>query len=432
MYAIEVSDLTKVYRVYTHPRDRLKEYLLRGRRRFHQEVWALRDAAFRVPKGSTFGIVGNNGSGKSTLLQLLAGTLTPTHGAVSVHGRVSSILELGTGFHHDFTGRENAFMSAAVMGISRREMEERLRSVIAFSEIGDFIDLPVRMYSTGMYVRLAFAVATSVDPDVLIIDEALSVGDQYFQKRCIDRIDEFRKAGKTIIFCSHNTYQIRMICDQVIWLSGGRVAMMGDTLKVVGEYESYLRDQIAAKVAPSTVPIPSERGIGPRSAPWIFRVRLVINRDTVLDGEVQTGDCLGIAVSYRIPEPPTAVHVGIRIFREDGIECYGIATHLDGMTPPPVSTTATITFPNLQLLAGSYYVEAILLDETGLHPYDSIAKACRFRMRQPFIALGLCQLKHEWGVEEAAEGVAERTGEIVEVGCPPHQRMDSDALRFEK
>jgi ABC-type polysaccharide/polyol phosphate transport system ATPase subunit len=399
MHAIEVSHLTKVYRVYAHPRDRLKEYLLRRRRRLHQEVWALRDVAFRVPKGSTFGIVGNNGSGKSTLLQLLAGTLTPTSGAVSIHGRVSSILELGTGFHHDFTGRENAFMSGAVMGISRKEMEERLDGVIAFAEIGDFIDLPVKMYSTGMYVRLAFAVATSVDPDILILDEALSVGDQYFQKRSIDRIDEFRKAGRTIIFCSHNTYQVRMICDQVIWLSGGRVALMGDTLKVVGEYESYLRDQIAARTAPSTESIPSERGKGSRPAPWIGEVCLVINGSTTLDGEVQTGDRLGVAVSYRIPEPPTQVHVGVRIFREDGIECYGIATHLDEVTPPLVSTTATITFPSLELLAGNYYVEAILLDETGLHPYDSITKACRFRMRQPFIALGLCRLSHSWSTE---------------------------------
>ena len=183
MAAIRASHLSKVYRIYSKPKDRLKEYLLRGTRKLHQEFWALRDVSFEVAAGSTLGIIGDNGAGKSTLLQIVAGTVRPTGGSVQTRGRISAILELGAGFNLEFSGRENAFMNGAIMGISQREMESRFPAIAAFAEIGDFMDRPVKMYSSGMYVRLAFAVATSVDPDMLIIDEALAVGDQYFQKK---------------------------------------------------------------------------------------------------------------------------------------------------------------------------------------------------------------------------------------------------------
>jgi ABC-type polysaccharide/polyol phosphate transport system ATPase subunit len=404
MYAIEAHSLTKVYRIYADPKDRLKEFLLRGRRKYHQEFWALREVTFRAPVGSTFGLIGDNGSGKSTLLQLLAGTLTPTMGTAQVSGRISAILELGAGFNPEFTGRENAFMSGAIMGIDQREMQERFKEIVPFAEIGDFIDRPVRMYSTGMYLRLAFAVATSVDPEVLILDEALSVGDQYFQKRCIDRIEAFRKAGKTILFCSHNTYQVRMICDQVIWLRDGRVAMIGETLKVVAEYESYLRDRIAEKAPSATVSRPSVRDLGPNAAPWISKAYLIVNGQAMPHHDLQTGNELAVAVSYEVPRPPTTVHVGVRISRSDGIECYGIATHLDGVAPPPTSGRVILRFPDLQLLAGEYYVDLFLFDETGVHYYEEIGKACSFWVSQSFIAVGMCQLKHEWSVEALPEG----------------------------
>src|SRR3972149_969306 len=228
MNGIEAEGLTKVYRIYADPKDRLRDFLLPGRRGRHQEFWALRDVSFRAQVGSTIGIVGDNGAGKSTLLQLVAGTLTPPSGTLRVRGRVSAILELGSGFNPEFTGRENVLMGGSIMGISQREMERRFPEIVSFAEIGDFIDRPVRMYSTGMYLRLAFAVATSVDPDVLILDEALSVGDNYFTKKCIDRIERFRKAGKSILFCTHNLYQVWMICDYAIWLHEGQVAAQGE------------------------------------------------------------------------------------------------------------------------------------------------------------------------------------------------------------
>jgi ABC-type polysaccharide/polyol phosphate transport system ATPase subunit len=412
MPAIQVDGLSKVYRIYARPKDRVKEYLVRGLK-CHQEFWALRDVTFQAPMGSTFGLIGENGSGKSTLLQLLAGTLTPTSGILRVRGRISAILELGAGFNPDFTGRENVLMTGAIMGIGRREMAERFEDVIAFAEIGDFIDRPLRMYSTGMYLRLAFAVATTVDPDVLIIDEALSVGDEYFQKRCIDRIEEFRKAGKTIVFCSHNSYQLRMVCEQAIWLRAGRVAMMGDTLKVVTEYESYLRGRIAERCAQPPVSKPAVEQHRPRPAPWITDVSLIVNGQTGARHEAQTGDELCVTVSYEVPMPPTAVHVGVRIFRNDGIVCYGIGTHLDGLTPPPTSGSVILRFPSIQLLAGEYYMSVHLLDETGLHHYEEQRRACSFRVYQPFIAIGLCQLRHEWSVEATPKDAAQLHSEMV-------------------
>jgi ABC-type polysaccharide/polyol phosphate transport system ATPase subunit len=424
MPAIQSDSLSKVYRIYSHPKDRLKEYLIRGARH-HQEFWALRDVSFQVPVGSTLGLIGENGSGKSTLLQLLAGTLTPTSGSIQVSGRTSAILELGAGFNPEFTGRENVFMGGAIMGIGRREMVERFQEIASFAEIGDFIDRPLRMYSSGMYIRLAFSVATAMDPDVLIIDEALSVGDEYFQKRCIDRIEDFRKAGKTIVFCSHNAYQVRMICDQAIWLRNGRMAMMGDALGVVAEYESYLRNRIAEReAAESHVPRPVTSGSVVRPAPWISEVSLIVNGQAPPRHEIETGDELAVAISYEVPAPPTPVHVGVRFLRNDGIVCYGTGTHLDGITPGPGSGRVILRLPDIPLLAGEYHVSVHLLDETGLHHYDRRGKACSFRICQPFIALGLCRLKHEWRVEAAPEGVAEPPGETIGVGYLSHQRVD--------
>jgi lipopolysaccharide transport system ATP-binding protein len=304
-------------------------------------------------------------------------------------------------------------------------MAERFSEIASFAEIGDFIDRPLRMYSTGMYLRLAFSVATAVDPDVLILDEALSVGDEYFQKRCIDRIEDFRRAGKTIVFCSHNAYQVRMICDQAIWLRDGHVAMMGDTLRVVAEYESYLRDRIAERAAIEPhPPRPVTAGSVMRPAPWISGVSLIVNGQAASRHEVQTGDELAVAISYEIPAPPTPVHVGVRILRNDGIVCYGTGTHLDGVTPGPSSGRVILRLPDIPLLAGEYSVSVHLLDETGLHHYERRGNACSFRVCQPFIALGLCQLKHDWRVEAATEGVAEPLGETIGAGYPQHQRVD--------
>ncbi len=405
MYAIEAHNLTKVYRIYADPKDRLKEYLLRGRRKCHQEFWALKDVSFRARVGSTVGLIGDNGSGKSTLLQLLAGTLTPTYGTVQVRGRIAAILELGAGFNPEFTGRENAFMSGAIMGIGQREMEERFPEVVSFAELGDFIDRPVRMYSTGMYLRLAFAVATSVDPDVLILDEALSVGDQYFQKRCIDRIEAFRKAGKTMLFCSHNLYQVRMICDHAIWVHGGQVVRQGETTSVVDAYENYLREREAKSPPPPDAILQA----GPKAFPWITQVTLCMDGDDRPREQFTTGDDVAVKVWYQVPNPPTPVHVGIVVYRNDAIVCFGTATHFSRMEPPPRSGIACFLLPKLSLLSGEYKLSVYLLDETGLHFYDQRHSGMTFKVSETRQELGICYLEHRWRFEPESEEEAATT-----------------------
>ncbi len=410
MFAIEAHHLSKAYRIYADPKDRLKEYFFRGRRTYHQEFWALRDVSFRAGVGSTIGLIGDNGAGKSTLLQLVAGTLRPSSGNVALRGRVSTILELGAGFNLEFTGRENALMSGSIMGIPQKEMERRFPEIAAFAEIGDFIDRPVKMYSSGMYVRLAFAVATSVDPDVLIIDEALSVGDQYFQKRCIDRIESFRKAGKTILFCSHNLYQIRLICDEAIWLKDGRIAQAGDVSRVVGAYENYLRERELPKA--ESQPLPGDQ----RAFPWISRVLLARGDDPAPRDQFMTGEELVITVEYQVPQPPTVVHVGVILFRNDLVQCFGTGTHVAGVKPPTSSGSVRLHFPTLPLMSGDYAVTVYLLDEHGLHVYDQREREFKFQVMQNVQALGLCYLDHRWEVEVPA-GLPEQPLRHGEAAC---------------
>jgi lipopolysaccharide transport system ATP-binding protein len=401
MLAVEARDLSKAYRLYARPRDRLLERLRRGGRHA-TEIWALKAVSFVVAQGSTLGVIGDNGAGKSTLLQLLARTLRPTGGSLTVVGRVSAILELGAGYHPEFTGRENVFMAGAILGFSPAEMTARLDAIASFAELGEFFDRPVKTYSSGMFLRLAFSVATSVDPDVLVIDEFLSVGDQYFQKKCIDRIAGFRNSGKTIVFCSHNLYQVRLICDQTLWLSDGEVRLLGPTTRVVDAYESAVRQRMERPVAPASAPAPGRAVPTPRSReaasaghPLIKDVRL-LDAEGTPGHEFQTGRAMRIAVSYEVPQPPTRVHVGVSIFRNDGVQCFATATHVEGMIPPGESAVVTLRLPRLPLMAGEYEVSAYLLDDSGLHSYDQRERDVRFRVHRDLPAIGLVYLEHEW------------------------------------
>lgn len=408
MNAIEATDLSKMYRIYSRPSDRLKEYLLRGRR-YHQEFWALRDVNFRVPIGSTFGVVGDNGSGKSTLLQMVSGTLRPTRGRVQARGRISAILELGAGFNPEFTGRENVFMSGAILGVGQREMERRFPEIAAFAEIGEFIERPVRMYSSGMYLRLAFAVASTVDPDVLILDEALSAGDQYFTKKCVDRVEGFRKAGKTVMFCTHHLYQIRLICDQAIWLHEGQVARQGEATAVVDAYENYLRERQAR-----AAPVPGEAvaaQAGPTPFPWVTRIRVSRDGDETPQDQFTIGDDLSITVWYQVPSPPTPVNVGIIITRNDAVPCFGTATHHSGVEPAPVSGRVSLILPGVKLLSGEYDISVYLLDESGLHTYDMRMRDVKFRIAESIGDLGVCKLDHRWHCEVQPAASALKTAE---------------------
>jgi lipopolysaccharide transport system ATP-binding protein len=256
--AIRVSGLAKCFQIYDRPRDRLLQFVMprlrrafsRTSKQYFRDFWALHDVSFEIRRGETVGIVGRNGSGKSTLLQIICGTLSPSGGSVETYGRIAALLELGSGFNPEFTGRENVYMNGAVLGLSRAEVDRRFEDIVAFAEIGDFIDQPVKSYSSGMQVRLAFAVAINVDPEILVVDEALSVGDERFQRKCFSRIEEIRGKGATILFVSHSGNAIVELCDKAILLDGGECLAIGKPKAIIGRYQRllYAAENVRAKV----------------------------------------------------------------------------------------------------------------------------------------------------------------------------------------
>lgn len=243
MNLIDFRHVSKSYPVYRSPQDRLKELITLNRKSFHEDFWALRDISFTVARGETFCIVGENGSGKSTLLQIVAGILAPTNGEANVAGRVAALLELGSGFNPEFTGRENVYLNASILGLTQKQIDERYEDIAAFAEIGSFIDQPVKTYSSGMTVRLAFAVAIHVDPEILLVDEALAVGDIYFRQRCMRKVHELRAAGVTILFVSHSMGDVKAIGDRCMWLDSGRLRELGPTDQVVAKYLAAMAEK---------------------------------------------------------------------------------------------------------------------------------------------------------------------------------------------
>ncbi len=241
--AVEFAGVSKSYSIYAKPGDRLKELATFQRRKFHRDFWALRDVSFEIKRGETFCIVGQNGSGKSTLLQMVAGILQPTEGTISVQGRVSALLELGAGFNPEFSGRENVYLNGSILGLSTKQIDQRYRDIEEFAEIGDFIHQPVKTYSSGMIVRLAFAVAINVDPEVLLVDEALAVGDLYFRHRCMRKVHELRARGITILFVSHSAGDVKAIGDRTMWLDQGRIVDIGETDRIVEKYLAAMVDK---------------------------------------------------------------------------------------------------------------------------------------------------------------------------------------------
>ena len=237
---IHVENVSKCFHIYDTPRDRLMQMLVRGRKKYFREFWALRDVSFEIRRGETVGIIGRNGSGKSTLLQIICGTLGQSSGLIRTAGRVAALLELGSGFNPEFTGRENVYLNGAVLGLSKAEIDARYDSIVDFSEIGDFVDQPVKTYSSGMLVRLAFSVAINADPEILIVDEALSVGDERFQRKCFSRIETIRAGGATILFVSHSGAQIIELCDRAILLDSGELLALGQPKQMVARYQRLL------------------------------------------------------------------------------------------------------------------------------------------------------------------------------------------------
>lgn len=412
---LRLNNLGKEYLVYDSPRARFKA-LLTGRA-LHRSQWALRDVSFELRRGQCLGVVGANGAGKSTLLKLITGTLQPSQGEVVRRGRITAILELGAGFHPDFTGRQNLYFGGSLIGISQAEMAAIEHEILAFAEIGEAIDRPVKTYSSGMVVRLAFALVTAVEPDVLIIDEALAVGDQHFQKKCIARIEQFRLNGCTILFCSHSPYHVRQLCDVALWLEGGRVMQFGETEPVLGAYEMHTRllsapseaEAGAAEPVPEAMIVPTEevdaseaaRSAPPHAAPS-GTTAAIVSVDIAHLGEgdpplLESRDLVAtITVRGHGAERP---NIGFMIEQSRGVGITSLATHEEGAHPVEVEPgvwRSVLTFPNLPLHSGQYVISAYLFDESGLVVYDQWYQFMHFRFVMPTLMPGLVKLPHHW------------------------------------
>jgi ABC-type polysaccharide/polyol phosphate transport system ATPase subunit len=421
---ISVQNVSKLYRIYDQPSGRLKEILLRGRRKYHRDFWALQEVSLEVETGEAVGIIGRNGAGKTTLLQIIAGVLQPTLGDVTVEGRVTALLELGSGFNLEYTGRENILLSGQILGFSEEEMRRRMDVIVQFAELEGFVDQPVKTYSTGMLMRLAFASAIHVDPDVLIVDEALSVGDVYFQRKSLDRMEYFRKAGKTVLFVSHDPALVQRFCTRALWLEHGRVAMTGKAKEVVTAYQAFcarLEEERLRNAA-------NNGGIGSREHDEIIRelkltgsrwgngkIRFTNVEMTNARGEqtwvFRTGDEVTIRLRVESDDDyPTPVFA-VDIHRYDGV-FIGSVNNLD--TNParlPVKRGENLVelhIPKLELSHNVYFLSVKAYTENGepewSDPADIHYQMYQFNVLTEGVIHGLMRFEAEWSADTVRGG----------------------------
>lgn len=418
---IQVQAAGKTYRLYDSPADRLWQALWPGRHPRFRDFQALQDVSFELRRGEVMGIVGVNGAGKSTLLQLVTGTITPTQGTVRTRGRVAAILELGSGFNPEFTGRENVYLNAATLGLSKAEIDARIDAIIRFAGIGAHIDQPVKTYSSGMQVRLAFSIATSVDPDVLIIDEALSVGDGAFGRRSFDRIQQIKARGATILFCSHVLFHVETFCDRAVWLHGGRVQKMGPVSEVLRPYQEFIDayaqdanaqpDSAPLLQAPAPAPAPAPQASGKDAAAGAARLQAVRVRLGGKAGTELQGTSLVSALQVDIAfssdpalPPPTAALV---LSSESGKILGSCSSYTQGVVFERGADGAgvgRITIDRIPLNKGRYRVGAYLLCERGFHVYEMADPAAFITLDHPGAEQGTQLLDGAWEDGPLQEG----------------------------
>jgi ABC-type polysaccharide/polyol phosphate transport system ATPase subunit len=408
MLALRAHDVGKKYEVFRRPADRLKELLWAGRRSFHHDLWALKHLYLEVPRGATWGVIGANGAGKSTLLKLITGTTRPTCGTLEVNGSVSGILELGQGFNPEFSGRSNVMMNCSILGMSRAEALAKFESIVDFAELWEVIERPVRTYSTGMYLRLAFAVAVSVDPDILVVDEALGVGDEYFRGKCYARINDFRRRGKTILFVSHSLGVVRNLCDRVLLLKNGEVAMQGTAEDVADEYLEMVHAQEEARVRAADLRGASSGG--PRWGDGRIEIREVraLDRTGAERHAFAPGDALTIEARFRVKGDVEHPVFGVGLFRSDGTYVSGVnhLWHDPPLVVGPVRGGETgrvrCTIDSLPLLKGTYYLSYFCYDHSEAIPVaiDHQERVKLFQVVEgPVEMHGIVALPTRWEIE---------------------------------
>ena len=433
--AIELVNVSKIYRRYGGRQvSTLKSALLQRsivRDLQPSETFpALTDLSFTVPKGSTYGVIGRNGSGKSTALKLVAGITKPTSGTVSVRGRISALIELGAGFHPEISGRENVFINGIMLGLTKREVQERFDEIVDFAELREFIDAPVKTYSSGMYMRLGFAVAIHVNPDVLLVDEVLAVGDEGFTHKCLDKFAEFKRSNKTILLVTHSLNLVERFCDEALWLDAGRGMRRGDPKRVVGAYltkveegeEQLLAETTAKAVEDASRPghgegqdaqgrqdPTAEQPVDPASTMsqavegrWGSR-EVEITDVAFLDHEshpsfvFHSGDPMSIRLKVRAAQPTADFVFGIGLFNADGVCCYGTNTYLEEMNPAQLTgeVEATFVIDSLDLVEGTYILDVAVHKRDG-YPYDYHRLLYTFRVKSRVHDVGIYRPRHRW------------------------------------
>lgn len=395
MPAIEIHDLKKKFRVYADAGHSLKEKLLSKKRRSYEERWVLNGISLQVEQGEAIGLVGRNGCGKSTLLKLMSRILFPESGSVKINGRVSSLIELGAGFHPDMTGRENIYTNASIFGLTHKEIDERLQEIIDFSEMEEFIDNPVRTYSSGMYMRLAFSVAIHVGADILLIDEILAVGDAAFQAKCFERLMEIKASGTTIVIVSHSMAQLERICDRTIWIDEGKIRMEGAPNEVHPLYLDYMgqRTQMAASAKKTSQ---SEEQSQQTAAHWTDIC--LLNEKGERIERFCTGDTVTLQLSYEADTTATEeAMIGLALYRADKALCYGTNTQREHLQPLKLESKGVIrcTFSPMNLIAGTYWFD-VALRKMDMFAYDYAAQAVRFAVYDPIDETGVARLEHHW------------------------------------
>ncbi|HZR26072.1 MAG TPA: ABC transporter ATP-binding protein [Vicinamibacterales bacterium] len=429
--AIELTNVSKVYRRYSGRQfATLKSALLQRsilRDLQPSETFpALTDVSFSVPKGSTYGVIGRNGSGKSSALKLVAGITKPTSGTVRVDGRISALIELGAGFHPEISGRENVFINGIMLGLSKREIQDRFDDIVDFAELREFIDAPVKTYSSGMYMRLGFAVAIHVDPDVLLVDEVLAVGDEGFTHKCLDKFSEFRRRGKTILLVTHSLNLVERFCDEALWIDQGHVQTVGDPKRVVNAYLTAVEENEEQLMIATTAKALEQAGQegqegrdgseGKKGGPVdptdnMFRAtegrwgsrEIEITDVTLLDANGQpshvfhTGDPLAIRLKVRAQQPNDDCVFGIGLFNAEGVCCYGTNTYIEEMQPAALAGDGEATFAidALDLVEGTYKIDVAVHKRDG-YPYDYHRLLYTFRVKSRTHDVGIYRPRHSW------------------------------------
>lgn len=407
---LNIQNVSKIYKLYPKPSDRFKEALNVNKQVYHKEFYALKNVNFSIGKGETVGIVGRNGSGKSTLLKIITGVLNPTEGNVDVKGNVSALLELGAGFNMDYTGIENIYLNGTIMNIPRKEMEKRIDDIIAFADIGEHIKQPVRTYSSGMFVRLAFAVAINVDPEILIVDEALAVGDTRFQLKCMDKFVEFMEAGKTVLFVSHDINSVKRFCKRAIWINEGQVVMDGDTDEVTDKYSDFLKSElsysqyienrlsVATEEKETTEEVVDEEILAGVDIAEIVDVKIYNQQGEVVDSVVH-GENVFVKIQYVVNEVNIENPVlGVALHTVDNEYICGLNTLLDGIdiSWKRGRNECTLEYKKFNLTGGNYLMDVALFDKTATVQFDYKARYKSFFVNMDYIAEGKVVLNHEW------------------------------------